>query len=121
MATIRWPLISRRVHKWLALFVGAQAVIWTLSGLYMTVIHIDVIHGDHFIRMAQPRPLPAVTIIDPAAAAATVPGAEAVKLHWFGNRPTYIVSAGAKQTLVDARRGSVVSPPSEEQIRQLAT
>jgi hypothetical protein len=121
VATIRWPLVSRRVHKWLAIFVGAQAVIWTLSGLYMTVVHIDIIHGDHFIRMAQPRPLPATTIIDPAAAAATVPGVEAVKLHWFGNRPTYIVSAGARQALVDARSGLAVSPPSEEQIRQLAT
>jgi len=30
--------------------VGIQAVIWSLSGLYMTAIHIDYIHGDHLVK-----------------------------------------------------------------------
>ena len=73
MATIRWPLVTRRVHKWLALFVGVQAVIWTLSGLYMTAVHIDIIHGDHFIRHAEPRPVGPARLMNPVAAAQSVP------------------------------------------------
>lgn len=113
-------MLARRTHKWLALFVGVQVVIWTLSGLYMTVIHIDTIHGDHFIRKHEPRPINAAALLDPLAAARSVPGAESVKLHWLQDRLTYIVTAGARKSLVDARIGSPIAPPSEDQIRQLA-
>ena len=116
----RLPLLTRRVHKWLALLVGAQAVLWTVTGLYMTVVHIDTIHGDHFIRMAEPRPVPVGGLIDPLAAARTVPGAESVKLHWLQDRPTYIVAVDGKQTLVDARDGSMVAAPNKEQIQGIA-
>ena len=27
--------------------MAVQAAIWSLSGLYMTAVHIDIIHGDH--------------------------------------------------------------------------
>ena len=27
---IRWPLLVRRTHKWLALLVGVQALLWTI-------------------------------------------------------------------------------------------
>lgn len=120
MATIRWPLITRRAHKWLAIFVAAQAVLWTLSGLYMTAVHIDIIHGDHFVRMSHSPPIAAAGLIDPVVAARSVPGAEGAKLHWLLDKPTYIVSAAGKQQLLDARTGMVVPPPSEAQIRELA-
>ena len=35
--------LSRTLHKWLALLVGAQAVVWIVSGLYMVVVDIDFI------------------------------------------------------------------------------
>ena len=120
MGTIRWPLLARRIHKWLALFVGLQAVIWTLSGLYMTAVHIDIIHGDHFVRMAEPRSVGAAEIIDPVAAARLVPGGETLKLNWLQDRPTYIVSADGTQALIDAGTGARLPPPSEAEIRQLA-
>lgn len=120
MATIRWPLLARRFHKWLAILVAAQTVIWTLSGLYMTAVHIDIIHGDHFVRTAEPRPIAPAEIIDPVAAARLVPGAETLKLNWLLGRPTYVVSAGATHALIDARTGTRLPPPTEAQIRQLA-
>ena len=120
MATIRRPLLARRLHKWLAVFVAAQGVIWTLSGLYMTVVHIDIIHGDHFVRMAESRPIASAEIIDPMRAARSVPRAETLKLNWLMDRPTYVVTAGASQALIDARTGASMPPPTEAQIRQLA-
>ena len=117
---MRWPLLARRIHKWVAVFVAAQAVIWTLSGLYMTAVHIDIIHGDHFVRMAEPRRIAAGTLFDPMAAARSVAGAETLKLNWLQERPTYIISAGGAQVLIDARTGARLRPPTEAEIRQLA-
>jgi len=116
----RWPLLARRTHKWLAVIVGVQAVVWTLSGLYMTAVHIDIIHGDHFVRMPEPRPVPASSLANPIAAARSVPGAESVKLNWLLDRPTYIVAASGTQVLLDARTGSIIPPPTQSEIRQLA-
>ena len=116
----RLPLLARRTHKWLALFVGVQALIWTLSGLYMTAVHIDIIHGDHFIRRAEPRPIDPAKLVDPLVAARGVPGAQRVRLHWLLDRPVYIVSGARGAALVDTVRGERLPPPSEAQIRQLA-
>ncbi|MGA9581677.1 MAG: hypothetical protein WBR13_06880 [Allosphingosinicella sp.] len=113
-------LLARRTHKWLALFVGVQALIWTLTGLYMTVVHIDIIHGDHFIRQAKPRAIDPARLVDPLAAARAAPGAEGARLHWLLDRPTYIVWAKGGASLVDAVTGERLPPPSAAQIRQLA-
>lgn len=117
---IRLPLLARRTHKWLALVVGVQVLIWTISGLYMTVIHIDIIHGDHFIASAEPRPIPVQSLMDPAAAARGIPGAQSVKFHWLLDRPTYIVTSQSGRSLVDATTGRPLPSPGEAQIRQLA-
>lgn len=102
------------------MIVAVQAVIWTLSGLYMTAVHIDIIHGDHFIRKAEPRAIAAADLVSPVAAAAKVPGASAVKLSWPLDRPVYVVTAKGADRLVDARTGATMPPPSREQIRQIA-
>jgi len=55
-ALYTWKLIVklafyfRKYHKWLALIVGIQVLIWGLSGLYMTAVHIDNIHGNHLVK-----------------------------------------------------------------------
>jgi len=86
----------------------------------MTAIHLDIIHGDHFIRTVQPRPVAANTLWDPLAAARSVPGAESVKLNWLVDRPTYIVTSGDNRVLLDARTGSALPAPTEPEVRQLA-
>jgi hypothetical protein len=120
LAKVRWPLLTRRVHKWIAILVGVQAVLWTLSGFYMTVVHIDTIRGNHLVNVAKPRPVPASAIIDPLTAAGALAGAQTVKLYWLPERPAYIVAGKTRQILVDARSGSIIAPPSGEQIRSLA-
>lgn len=113
-------LLARRTHKWLALFVGLQALIWTLTGLYMTTVHIDIIHGDHFIRHAPVRPIDTGRLVDPLAAARAVPGADGVRFHWLLDRPTYIVTRKGGASLVDALSGNRLPPPSEADVRRLA-
>lgn len=117
---LRPHVLSRRIHKWLALIVAVQAVIWTLSGLYMTAVHIDIIHGKHFIRQSQPPPVPADEIVSPVAAASQFGAAETVRLSSFLGRPVYVVRSGSTELLVDARTGETLPAPSEAQIRQAA-
>lgn len=117
---IRFSLLARRVHKWLAVLVGLQAAIWTLGGLYMTAVHIDVIHGDHFIRSAQARAIPAVRLANPVMAARAVPGGESLKLAWIMGRPVYIVAGKSGSTAVDARTGRPLAAPTRAEILTLA-
>ena len=120
MLRFRPHVLSRRTHKWLALIVGVQALIWTLSGLYMTAVHIDVIHGDHFIRRTEPKAVSATNLVSPVVAATAFPGATSVKLSRFIHRPVYAVKTSAGERLVDARTGHRLPPPSRGQIREAA-
>ena len=101
------------------MIVGVQALIWTLSGLYMTAVHIDIIHGDHFIRHDEPRPTVAAKLVSPAAVALAV-DADSVKLAGHLQRPVYIAHSEAGDLLFDAETGQRLPPPSRDQIQQLA-
>jgi hypothetical protein len=47
MVTRRW---APRLHKWIALVVGVQLLAWSVSGLFMTVVPISQVRGEHNIR-----------------------------------------------------------------------
>lgn len=116
---LRFPVLARKSHKWLGLFVGLQVVVWSLSGLYMTVVHIDTIHGDHLVRKQQPSGVDVATLRDPLALA-TRTGVEDVRLAWKGNRPVYLLSGQSGDRMVDARTGEAVPVPTEREIRAFA-
>ena len=116
---MRSHVIARKTHKWLGLFLGLQVVVWSLSGLYMTSIHIDTIHGDHFVRHQQPPGVDAATLRDPIALASSS-GAENVRLAWIDSRPVYVLTGQAGEQVVDARNGEAVARPLEQQVRALA-
>ncbi len=113
-------IFSRRAHKWLALVIGVQALIWTLSGLYMTVVHIDTIHGDHFIRPVKPAPIAVADLASPIAAAASIPEASSVRLTRLIQHPVYVVTTGQDEHRVDALTGRAMPPPSKNEIKRAA-
>ena len=41
--------VSRKLHRWLMLFLGLQFLIWSISGAYMVIFDIDYIHGDSLV------------------------------------------------------------------------
>jgi hypothetical protein len=43
-------LLSRSLHKWLALFVGLQLLVWAVTGFFMVAVDLDFIHGDSLVR-----------------------------------------------------------------------
>ncbi len=117
---IRTHVIARKTHKWLGLFIGLQVVVWSLSGLYMTVVHIDTIHGDHLVRHQPPASVDVSGLRDPLRLAAAN-GAENVRLAWVRNRPAYVLKAPDREMVVDATTGRPVMPLSEADIRTIAT
>jgi hypothetical protein len=94
-------------------------VIWTLSGLYMTAVHIDIIHGDHFVRHEEPRAVAAAQLASPAAVAVAAE-ADTIKLAGHLQQPVYIAKTKGGDLLFDAATGQRLPAPSKDQIEQLA-
>eukprot|EP01041_Mallomonas_annulata_P026498 gene26498-47834_t len=82
---------SRKLHKWLGLAVGIQAGLWMASGLYMTAISIDVIHGDHLAHVEKAALSLPARLVDPAAFTANYPGLIHLKLRQAVTGPVYEV------------------------------
>ena len=115
---MRLPALARTTHKWLALIIAVQAVFWTLSGLYMTAVHIDIIHGDHLVRTVEPRALSLAGLVEPATLAQS--GARSVRLETQLGEPVYVVDAIPGRMLFDARSGALLSPLDEAAARDRA-
>ena len=117
---MRTHVVARKTHKWLSLFIGLQVVIWSLSGLYMTAIHLDIIHGDHLVREAPARIADVSKLRNPVAVTAGS-GATGARLAWVRDRPVYVLASDAGEKVVDATSGNPVAPPNEAEIRSIAT
>ena len=117
---MRPHVIARKTHKWLGLFIGLQVVIWSLSGVYMTIVHIDTIHGDHLVRRAPERSVAATLLADPVKVAAAN-GAQSIRLAWLDGKPIYVAAGQSGEVALDARSGSPIPALDEAAVRKLAT
>jgi uncharacterized iron-regulated membrane protein len=114
--------LSRRLHKWLALLVGAQLLVWALSGFYMVVVHIDIIHGDMLVKpvdadlgrsLDQYLPIPMLL--------ERYPDASAVTLSRRGTRPVYRLHGEESRQVVDAYSGEPLLPMTAAEAAAIAT
>jgi hypothetical protein len=110
---------ARRAHKWIALVIGVQALLWMLSGLYMTSISIDIIHGDH-LASTRTKPLIGTHVLNPAALSARYPDLSSFRLKQWMDREVYELHYGSNVALVDARSGAQLTPLKENVARRLA-
>ena len=117
---IRWPLVIRRFHKWLALIVGVQALLWTLTGLYMVSVHIDIIHGDNLVRSPAVEPFDLTSLASPSLVVAAAPGVSEVRLQRHFGQPVWRAETPDGPLLFDAKSGQALPDPTEAQIRALA-
>jgi len=117
---VRWPSVARKAHKWLALIIGVQALFWVVSGLYMTAVHIDIIHGDHLVRTPVAEPISMGGLVDPAAIVKNAGGAQSLRLDQQLGQPVYIVSQTSGRSLFDARSGEKLPLIDEAGARQRA-
>ncbi len=114
--------LSRTLHKWLALIVGVQALLWIVSGFYMVVVDLDFIHSDTLVRnltIPPPRaaawyPLDEIRLLHPGIEQIRIKG-----LPGFG-RPLYEVRTVGGVVLADAVTGEPISPIDRGQVAALA-
>ena len=116
---MRTHVLARKTHKWLGLLVGLQVVIWSLTGFYMTAVHIDIIHGDHLVRPPVAASADVTRLVDPVLVAAEH-GAKEMRMAWVRNRPSYVLAIEGGEKVVDATDGQPVPPPTEADIRAVA-
>jgi hypothetical protein len=110
----------RRAHKWIGLVIGVQALLWMISGLYMVVVPLDVIHGDHLAHVPT-EPLNTTNArIAQSRLHELYPGITAIRMKSLLGKEVYEIKQGAQASLVDASSGARVSPLDREQILALA-
>lgn len=116
------PKLARLGHRWLALVVGIQLVLWTLSGFYMVVVDLDFIHGDPLVRNLAPRLELRQPVVPLASVKARHPDATSVALRALpgDGHPVYELAASDGVVLVDALSGERLSPLPESRVRELA-
>lgn len=119
---MRPALLARNLHKWLALVVGVQLVLWSVSGFYMVVVDLDFIHGDplvHNLRMPLSSQHANVSFGEMAG---RYPNATQISLRSLPAlpAPVYEIIADGRKVVVDAATGRQLSPLSNDLIGALA-
>jgi uncharacterized iron-regulated membrane protein len=110
----------RRAHKWIGLVIGVQALLWMISGLYMVVVPLEVIHGDHLAHVSSTPLKSTGSRIEQAKLAAAFPGITSIKLKNMLGKEVYEIKQGKQAALVDANNGKKISPLDRETIKALA-
>ena len=114
--------LSRKIHKWIALILGVQLLLWALSGFYMVAVHIDIIHGDMLVKNLHRNIDTDVSLALPLSwVVQRHPDAQAVTLKSLINRPVYLVEGEGDTVLIDANTGERLSPLNEESAIRIAS
>lgn len=115
-------LAASRLHKWFALIVGLQVLIWMTSGLVMSVLPIEVVRGEHLVNRTGHEVLGKVQGVRPledVVAAAQGP-VEAVTFRIQGGRLTAEVTGGGKSALVDPYTANRLPPIGKDAAAAIA-
>ena len=121
MPVLKPAVIARTAHKWLALLIGLQVLVWLVTGLYMVVVNIDFIHGDTLVRnMQQTVHVPATPQVTMTSLKDQYPDATRIGLKPVMGKTFYMVTTADSRYLVDPGNGAVVSPLGENAAREIA-
>ena len=110
----------RRAHKWIGLVIGVQALLWMISGLYMVVVPLEVIHGDHLAHVPSEHLATSSARMPQAKLHDTYPGITSVRLKVLLEKEVYEIRQDKKVSLVDAVTGKIISPIDRETVLALA-
>lgn len=117
---LRLHVQASRVHRWLGLIVGLQVLVWFSSGLLMTLLSLDGVHGDTtMIRSAGPD-LPPGLAIAAAAPSATAPATELTIRMLEGRAVVETRYRDGRIALRDAVRGTPVAPIDRQRAGAIA-
>lgn len=106
----RLHFTASRIHKWLALVIGAQPLIWFASGVIMSFLPIDKVRGEHLVDRDAVVTIPAGTrFVDAARIRAQLEEqVEAINWHMMGSRAVAEVTTAKDIKLFDAQTGELI-------------
>lgn len=110
----------RRAHKWIGLVIGVQALLWMISGLYMVVVPLEVIHGDHLAHVSAEPLMFSGNRIGQGALTTLYPGITSLRLKNMLGKEVYEIKQGKHAALIDAVSGKKISPLERDTIKALA-
>lgn len=119
-ARTRVHLIASRLHKWLAIVIGIQLLLWFASGTLMSILPIKQVRGEHLIDRTLTA-LPAnAPLADPArfAQAAGAP-VQTLTHRMLLGRPIVEVVTEKGTRLFDAVTGAALAAPGPAQAEQI--
>lgn len=118
----RIHLAASRVHKWLALVVGAQLLIWFASGVIMSFLPIEKVRGEHLVEREASAAIPPNTQMVAWETLLTKAGApvEAVAWRMLDGRPIAEVTTANGVRLFDVRTGDVLPSVDAAQATRIA-
>jgi uncharacterized iron-regulated membrane protein len=113
---------SRLAHKWLALAIGIQLLLWAVSGFYMVVVDLDFIHGDPLVRNLKPALDVSRRYVSFDSLREHRSGINSIRLRALPDdcSAVYEIVTAAAIELVDARTGQRMSPLPKARIAELA-
>lgn len=120
MTALRWTI---RIHKWLALIVGLQIILWIIGGFGMSLMKIEEVRGEHLSVPAERLDIDAAALVSPqqAVAASGVAEVHGVEItHWMGRVVYRIEPMAGGIVMVDATSGEMLSPIDEATARAVA-
>lgn len=99
----------RKLHKWIFLIVGLQALLWTASGFYMVVMNLDFIHGDHLVKnLREPLPELSQPLYPTALLVEAGEAVKSVQLKALQGRPYYLLNDSQGEYRRDAYSGALI-------------
>lgn len=109
---MRVHLAASRIHKWLALIIGAQLLIWFASGTIMSFLPIEKVRGEHLVERERAVALPqgAKLIAPTAIVSRTGLPVESIAFRMVDGRPVAEAVAGGKTMLFDGVTGTPMPP-----------
>lgn len=119
MNVLRWAL---QFHKWVALVIGIQILLWALGGLVMTAIPIDRVRGEHHVPEPVATALPTTELMPLAQATAKAGFAPVkVELRQTPRGAVWVLHpVKGEASVLDARTGERLAPFGAEDARAIA-
>jgi hypothetical protein len=112
--------LSHKFHKWLMLFIGAQFVIWSVTGAYMVFFDLDYIHGDSLIINHQNKIESENLAYSSPTLFQQYPRAKNLSVGMLVNREVYRFNIAKQAVMIDAQSGEQLSPLNKNMAITLA-
>jgi hypothetical protein len=110
-----------RIHKWTALIIGVQIILWTASGVVMSFFNIEDVRGNHIAQEAQ-YPIDLDMQILSSSTLMTHDDDEvySTKLRSVVGAPVYEITRGDGLSYIDALNGETWNGVTKDKIEQAA-